>query len=40
MGNELSTEEWKSEKKRKKAQMTAMQALPYEIAEIWEQTKG
>lgn len=31
MGNELSTEEWKSEKKRKKAQMTAMQALPYEI---------
>lgn len=28
---ELTTEEWKNEKKKKKAQMTAMQALPYEI---------
>lgn len=28
---ELSTEEWKAEKKKKKAQMTAMQALPYEV---------
>ncbi len=31
MGNELSTEAWKAEKKKKKAQMTAMQALPYEV---------
>lgn len=31
MGNELSTEQWKEEKKKKKAQMTAMQALPYEV---------
>ena len=31
MGNELSTEEWKTEKKRKRAQMTAMQALPYKV---------
>lgn len=28
---ELTTEEWKAEKKKKKAQMTAMQALPYEV---------
>lgn len=28
---ELTTEEWKTEKKKKKAQMAAMQALPYEI---------
>lgn len=28
---ELTTEEWKAEKKRKKAQMVAMQALPYEV---------
>lgn len=28
---ELTTEEWKNEKKKKKAQMTAMQALPYEV---------
>lgn len=28
---ELTTEEWKEEKKKKKAQMTAMQALPYEV---------
>lgn len=28
---ELTTEEWKTEKKKKKAQMTAMQALPYEV---------
>lgn len=28
---ELTTEEWKDEKKKKKAQMTAMQALPYEV---------
>lgn len=28
---ELTTEEWKEEKKRKKARMTAMQALPYEV---------
>lgn len=28
---ELTTEEWKAEKKKKKAHMTAMQALPYEI---------
>ena len=31
MIQELSMEEWKEEKKRKKAQMTAMQALPYEV---------
>lgn len=36
----LPSEEWREEKKRKRAQMAAMQALPYEIAEIWEQTKG
>ena len=28
---ELTTEEWKAEKRKKKAQMTAMQALPYEV---------
>lgn len=28
---ELTTEEWKEEKKRKKARMTAMQKLPYEV---------
>ena len=28
---ELSTEQWKDEKKKKKAQMAAMQALPYEV---------
>lgn len=28
---QLTTEEWKEEKKKKKAQMTAMQALPYEV---------
>lgn len=28
---ELTTEEWKEEKKKKKAQMTAMQSLPYEV---------
>lgn len=28
---ELTTEEWKEEKKRKKARMTAMQNLPYEV---------
>lgn len=28
---ELTTEEWKAEKKKKKAQMMAMQALPYEV---------
>ena len=28
---ELTTEEWKEKKKRKKAQMAAMQALPYEV---------
>ena len=28
---ELTTEEWKEEKRKKKAQMTAMQALPYEV---------
>lgn len=28
---ELSTEEWKQRKKEKKAQMAAMQALPYEV---------
>lgn len=28
---ELTTEEWKTEKKKKKAQMMAMQALPYEV---------
>lgn len=28
---EITTEEWKEQKKRKKAQMTAMQNLPYEI---------
>ncbi|MCC2879931.1 hypothetical protein LK536_27130 [Lachnoclostridium pacaense] len=28
---ELTTEEWKEEKKKKKAQMVAMQALPYEV---------
>lgn len=28
---ELTTEEWKAEKKKKKAQMAAMQALPYEV---------
>ena len=27
----MTTEEWKSEKKKKKAQMIAMQALPYEV---------
>lgn len=30
-GKELTTEEWKEEKCKKKAQMTAMQALPYEV---------
>lgn len=30
-GKELTTEEWKEEKRKKKAQMTAMQALPYEV---------
>lgn len=29
--HELTTEQWKEEKRRKKAQMTAMQALPYEV---------
>lgn len=29
--NELTTDEWRAEKKRKKAQMAAMQALPYEV---------
>lgn len=28
---ELTTEEWKAEKKKKKSQMVAMQALPYEV---------
>lgn len=28
---EITTEEWKERKKRKKAQMTAMQNLPYEV---------
>lgn len=28
---ELTTEEWKAEKKKKKAKMAAMQALPYEV---------
>ena len=28
---ELTTEEWKAEKKKKKAQMAAMQALPYDV---------
>ena len=28
---ELTTEEWKAEKRQKKAQMVAMQALPYEV---------
>ena len=28
---EMTTEEWKEEKRKKKAQMTAMQALPYEV---------
>lgn len=28
---ELTTEEWKAEKRKKKAQMVAMQALPYEV---------
>ena len=28
---ELTTEEWKAEKKKKKAQMIAMQRLPYEV---------
>ena len=28
---ELTTEEWRAEKKRKKAAMAAMQALPYEV---------
>ncbi|MBU9728061.1 hypothetical protein [Diplocloster modestus] len=28
---ELNTEEWRAEKKKKKAQMAAMQALPYEV---------
>lgn len=28
---ELTTDEWREEKKRKKAQMAAMQALPYEV---------
>lgn len=28
---ELSAEEWKQRKKEKKAQMAAMQALPYEV---------
>ena len=28
---ELTTEEWKEEKRKKKAQMTAMQAQPYEV---------
>ena len=28
---ELATEEWKAEKRKKKAQMMAMQALPYEV---------
>lgn len=31
MKKELTTEEWKTEKKKKKAQMTAMQNLPYEV---------
>lgn len=31
MTNELTTEEWRAEKKKKRAQMTAMQALPYEV---------
>lgn len=29
--NELTTEEWRQEKRKKKAQMTAIQALPYEV---------
>ena len=28
---ELTTEQWKEEKRKKKAQMTAMQALPYAV---------
>lgn len=28
---ELTTDEWKAEKKKKKAQMAAMQALPYDV---------
>lgn len=28
---ELTTEEWKAEKRKKKAHMVAMQALPYEV---------
>ncbi len=31
MEHELTTEQWKEEKRKKKAQMTAMQALPYEV---------
>lgn len=31
MISELSTEEWKAEKRKKKAQMVAMQRLPYEV---------
>ncbi len=31
MGNDLSIEQWKEEKKKKKAQFTAMQQLPYEV---------
>lgn len=31
MEKELTTEQWKDEKRKKKAQMTAMQALPYEV---------
>ena len=28
---ELTTEEWRESKKKKKAQMTAMQQLPYDV---------
>lgn len=31
VGRELTTQEWKAEKKRKKAVMTAQQALPYKV---------
>lgn len=31
MGTEISGEDWREEKKRKRAQMKAMQALPYEV---------
>ena len=31
VGTEISGEDWREEKKRKRAQMKAMQALPYEV---------